>query len=154
VPNHYQAQLFASYYSLVNKHPADLTLEQRVPHIDGRSDYRYALIHYLNPEPHGGTAFYRHIPTGYERITEEKHQRYCDAFDAFHATNGVPPASYINQSSKHFEKIGEIPYKQNRLAVYPGNLLHSGSIIPEHDITSDPVTGRLTANVFLNFIPN
>ena len=152
VPPEYQTQLFESYYSLVNSAPEDLILEQRLPHVDGFDSYRFALIHYLNPEPHGGTAFYRHLPTGYERITDSNHQHYFEEFDAYHAKYGTPGPAYISQSSGHFEKIGEIPYQQNRLAVYPGNLLHSGSIISEYDISSDPIKGRLTANVFLNFI--
>ena len=152
IPSDLNTEFFPSYYSLVTSQPEELSMVQSVPHIDGADLHRYALIHYLNPEPHGGTAFYRHKPTGYERVKQEKEPSFWDSFDAFHNQHGEPEPGYINASTEHFEKIGEVPYAQNRLVLYPGNLLHSGSIIPQHDIDDNPVTGRLTANIFLNFI--
>lgn len=152
IPSNLNMEFYPSYYSLVTKQPDELSTLQSVPHIDGTQEHRYALIHYLNPSPHGGTAFYRHKPTGYERITEQQKDKFWDSFDDYHNNNGEPTANYIDSSTEHFDKIGEVPYEQNRLVLYPGNLLHSGSIIHDQDIDANPVTGRLTANIFLNFV--
>ena len=152
IPAHLNMEFYPSYYSLVSKRPNELSTLQSVPHIDGTQLHRYALIHYLNPAPHGGTAFYRHKPTGFERVTAEQEDQFWNSFDAYHEQHGEPESGYIDSSNEHFEKIGEVPYEQNRLVLYPGNLLHSGSIIAEKDIDDSPLTGRLTANIFLNFV--
>jgi hypothetical protein len=152
IPTGYKMEFFPSYYSLVTAKPSELSLEQSVPHIDGNDDYRFALIHYLNSSAHGGTAFYRHNPTGFERVNQAKEESFWRSFDHYIAQYGKPDIGYIDASTDHFQKIGEVAYQSNRLALYPGNLLHSGSIIPDKDIDSDPNIGRLTANIFVNFI--
>ncbi|MEL0068468.1 MAG: DUF6445 family protein, partial [Gammaproteobacteria bacterium] len=115
--------------------------------------YRFALLHYLNPSQHGGTAFYRHQPTGMERVYENSVDDYLASVSDYLSKHGAPEDKYIDSSNQQFEKIGEIPYVQNRMAMYPGNLLHSGTINPATDIDDSPVSGRLTANIFLNFVP-
>ena len=67
-------------------------------------------------------------------------------------THGLPPAKYIDASTDHYEIIHEIEYRPNRLVMYPGNLLHSGLVKPERDLGWDPATGRLTANLFIDFV--
>ena len=69
------------------------------------------------------------------------------------AANGLPAEKYINASDDQFELIDKIDHRPNRMAVYPGNLLHSGLIVPERDISGDPAKGRLTANMFIYFAP-
>ena len=154
IPAEYKIEFFDSYYSLVTSAPENLSVEQRIPHFDGADPYRFALLHYLNPSQHGGTAFYRHQPTGMERVFEDKADDYLSSVSNYFSENGAPADKYIDSSNQQFEKIGEIPYVQNRMAMYPGNLLHSGTINPELDIDANPVTGRLTANIFLNFVPS
>lgn len=151
IPQHYKVEFFDSYYSLVTSPPAELSVEQQIPHFDGTDTYRFALLHYLNPAPHGGTAFYHHKPSGIERVFESNVDTYLDSVSDYFQQHGAPIGKYIDNSNQQFEKIGEIPYIQNRMAMYPGNLLHSGSIFEEQDIDSDPYSGRLTANIFLNF---
>ena len=89
-----------------------------------------------------------------ERVFEDKADDYLSSVSNYFSENGAPADKYIDSSNQQFEKIGEIPYVQNRMAMYPGNLLHSGTINPELDIDANPVTGRLTANIFLNFVPS
>lgn len=153
IPQHYTVEFFDSYYSLVTTAPDKLSLEQQIPHFDGTDTYRFALLHYLNKGPHGGTAFYRHQPSDMERIVETKVDDYLLSVSKFYKHHSQNASKYIDNSTSQFQKIGEIPYAQNRLAIYPGNLLHSGSIVPALDINDDPFTGRLTANIFLNFKP-
>ena len=152
IPADYKLEFFDSYYSLVTQLPQTLSTEQQIPHFDGTDDYRLALLHYLNPSKHGGTAFYRHIPTNMERISENKAAQFLSSLDQYFEQYGMPNGHYIDSSNQQFTKIGEIPYVQNRMVIYPGNLLHSGSINPDTDICNSPVSGRLTANVFLRFV--
>jgi hypothetical protein len=151
IPAQLNPSIRAGYYSLVNTSPAKLDIKQRIPHYDGFEPYRYALLHFLNPEPHGGTAFYRHKSTGFENIYQGNEKEYWAAFDAFTLQFGEPNRDYIVKSDTQYERIAQLSYKQNRLALYPSTLLHSGIIEPKTDISSDPHTGRLTANIFLNF---
>ena len=65
--------------------------------------------------------------------------------------HGTPPARYCRGSDAHFELIHQVDYRPDRLLIYPGNLLHSGLIEPDRDLSADPARGRLTANLFLDF---
>ena len=154
IPMHYTVEFYDSYFSMVTKAPHELSVEQQIPHFDGTEAYRIALLHYLNPAPHGGTALFRHNSTGLERITENNVNAYLSSVSEYFEHKGSPQGEYISSSNSQFTRIGEIPYAQNRLAIYPGNLLHSGVINPAMDISPDLDTGRLTANIFLNFKPD
>lgn len=151
IPADHQVEFFDSYYSLVTKAPSDLSVEQQVPHFDGTEQYRFALLHYLSPHRHGGTAFYRHNDTQTERVYEDNVEQFLSSVSSHFEQHGGPVGEYIADTNSQFTKIGEIPFTQNRMAIYPGNLLHSGVINPATDIDTSPVTGRLTANVFINF---
>lgn len=140
------------YYSLVATPPGNLQLLQRIPHCDSHHKYYFAVTHYLNPHDFGGTGLYRHRPTGFEKITEERVEKYESANAAFFRANGEPPPDYFTESTDHFEFMLGIDYRPNRLVAYPGCLLHSGLIDPERDISADPATGRLTANFFFDFL--
>ncbi|MDT0595047.1 DUF6445 family protein [Glaciecola petra] len=154
IPQGHKVEFFDSYYSLVTHAPDELSLEQQIPHFDGTDTYRFALLHYLNPSQHGGTSFYKHTPSGMERVYESNVDEYLNSVSNYFQQNGEPNGQYIDSSNEQFEKIGEIPYVQNRMAIYPGNLLHSGSILGPQDIDPNPKSGRLTANIFLHFKPS
>lgn len=153
VPRSYKPRLVHQLFSLVTLQPEHLGPLQRMPHTDNRSPWYFASVHYLNPGDHGGTGFFRHRPTSFERISEDRYSSYVDAANAHMAANGPPPEKYIDASDGHFELIAEVEHQPNRMAVYPGNLLHSGLIKPDRDIDPDPAGGRLTANLFLLFTP-
>ena len=65
--------------------------------------------------------------------------------------NGEPKQEYCTSTSEHYELYHEIEYKPNRLVIYPDHLLYSTIVCPDTDINSDPQTGRLTANIFIEF---
>lgn len=140
-----------SHYSLVATPPEQLQGLQRVPHFDSTHKYFFAITHYLNPGEFAGTGLFRHRPTGFENVTEDRFQEYVRTANAFIASHGDPPAAYIAASSDHFELYERIEYQPNRLVAYPGSLLHSGLIDPARDVSSDPSSGRLTANFFIEF---
>ena len=153
IPPSARPHLVHQLFSLVTFQPEALQPLQRLPHTDNRSAYYFASVHYLNPGDHGGTGFFRHRPTGFERITDDRYESFKQAEQSHIESHGPPPEKYIDRSDDHYELFAEVEYKPNRMAIYPGNILHSGLIKPDRDIDADPATGRLTANLFFYFTP-
>ena len=153
IPSSARPHLVHQLFSLVTLPPGELEPLQRLPHTDNRSPFYFATVHYLNAGDHGGTGFFRHRPTGFERITNERYASFKDAETAHIAAQGAPADKYIDATDDHYELIADVDYQPNRMAIYPGNILHSGLIRPDRDIDADPATGRLTANLFFYFTP-
>jgi hypothetical protein len=152
IPAEYEDRLIHRVFSLITTPPEDLAVLQRVPHFDTLNTHYFATVHYLDPGMHAGTGIFRHKPTGFERISDARYQTYVQAAESHMKTHGLPAAEYIRSSTDHYELIEEIEYEANRMVIYPGNLLHSGLIRPERDINPDPSRGRLTANLFIDFV--
>jgi len=49
-----------------------------------------------------------------------------------------------------FEQIAHVPAAFNRMIVYRRNVLHSGNIAPDFAPSTDPSTGRLSINCFID----
>ncbi len=141
----------AGFFSLVATPPERLKVIQRLPHTDSRKPFFFAITHYLNPGDFAGTGLFRHRPTGFESVSEDRFNDFRLAGETFLRVYGEPPAAYINATTDHFELYHTIDYRANRLVAYRGRLLHSGLIEPTRDISANPETGRLTANLFLEF---
>ncbi len=133
-------------FCLVTKRPEELGPLQRLPHYDHTDPNFYALLHFLSPQTQGGTNFYRHRATGFERITHERSAIYALQRDRERAD---PPMAYFGDSTDEFERIAHFEAKYNRLLIYRGSLLHSGEIPDDFAFSSDPATGRLTCNIFI-----
>lgn len=150
-------ELQQAVYSLITTDPAALDLLQRLPHVDSVSVHKLALVHYLAPGVHGGTAFYQHLPTGLERLTDTTEPRYLAACQDFLTRHGVPDgypsASMQLQPGAQYQVLQKVQYQQNRLLVYPGALLHAAEVLAQ-DIQADPAIGRLTANLFFEWHAN
>jgi len=151
VPATLGQRVIQQVFSLITTPPEDLTVLQRVPHFDSLRPNYFATVHYLSPGKYAGTGIFRHRPTGFERISDARYQTYATAAESHMKTRGLPAAAYINASTDHYELVEEIEYEPNRLIVYPGNLLHSGLVCPDRDISPEPSNGRLTANLFIDF---
>lgn len=136
-------------FCLVTKRPEDLNSWQRLPHIDQVDPGHFALLHFLSPTPQGGTNFFRHRRTGFERITSEREPHYAVARKAEMLANGPPPARFFNDSDQDYERIAQFEGKYNRLLMYRGSLLHSGYIPSDFAFSPDPAQGRLTCNIFI-----
>ncbi|WP_144207933.1 DUF6445 family protein [Shewanella donghaensis] len=134
-----------NYYSLLTTQEADLSLIQTIPHFDTYQPNLIACIHYLSQYQHGGTAFYRHKSSGYEFINEVRLHEYQTT------VNGLSNSGYCGEHHPDFECYKVIPYQENRLIIFSGQLLHSSLVNPELDINDNPMTGRLTANLFIKF---
>ncbi|WP_150126079.1 DUF6445 family protein [Brevundimonas sp. LM2] len=137
-------------FSLVTLAPAQLTLAQRIPHVDTVDPLQFAILHYLCAPRLGGTAFYRHRATGYETLTPERLDPYRAVLDRELAQR-PPPAAYIDGDTPQFEQTHRVEAAFNRLVVYRSRTLHSGHLAEPHALSPDPRRGRLTANIFVTY---
>lgn len=135
-------------YAMVTAAPAALTLEQRMPHVDGLEPDRIALIHYLVPQGCDGTAFYRHRSTGFETVDQARSARYFGCLNDDLGTHGQPPPTYLDGDTPVFERIGHFDGVYNRALIYRGRLLHSGAIGASAKLPDDSAAGRLTITGF------
>lgn len=136
-------------FSIVTTPPAELTTEQRLPHVDATGADRIALIHYLSPDGGDGTAFYRHRATGFESVTDARAPSYYAALNR-EVASAPPPPSYLNGDTPLFEQVARGEARYNRAYLYRSRLLHSGAIAADAALSPDPLAGRLTVTLFLS----
>ena len=137
-------------YGIVSTPPADLSLVQRLPHVDSMSPDRIALVHYLTPRRSEGTVFFRHRATGFESIDPARGEAYLAALDAEARAGRVPDEGYVSTDTDLFERIHAVEGVFNRVVVYRSNMLHSGAITADTPLSPDPARGRLTITGFLS----
>jgi hypothetical protein len=137
-------------FSLVTQPPDALAPLQRIPHVDTTDPLQFALLHYLCPPGFGGTAFYRHLATGFEALTSGRVPAYEAARERELAELEGSPA-YITGDTPHYTQTAAFEAGFNRLIVYRSRILHSGQIHAPAAHAADPRRGRLTANIFLNY---
>jgi hypothetical protein len=154
------AQLMASVYgiikydiidagfSLVTTRPEDLQPLQTVPHFDHHDSDGFAILHYLSRKPAGGTAFYRHLGSGFETLSEDRKDAYSAARLKDAALYGVTQA-YHKGDRDGFAELAAVEARFNRAVIYPGKLLHSATLPENFNFSPDPRLGRLTGNVFV-----
>jgi hypothetical protein len=143
-------RLSMCHYSLVTTPTAQLTLPQRLPHVDTLAPEGVATIHYLFKGNLGGTAFYRHRSTGYEYLDEARGPAYWRALEIECQGSDGPGAEYINGDTPIFEQVARAEGVFNRMLVYRRNSLHSGAIDRAFVPDADPHTGRLSINSFVD----
>ena len=137
--------LIEASFSIVTTAPDALRPAQRAPHFDSTDPDYLAILHYLGGTDATGTAFYRQRSTGIERVSDANLAAFiADARGGSAASHG-----YITGDNTYFAKIAEVAAVPDRLIIYQGCLLHSGIIPPGKPLSSDPLTGRLTANFFV-----
>lgn len=137
-------------FSLVTLLPDQLAPLQRIPHIDTVDPLQFAILHYLCEPGFGGTAFYRHRATGFETLDEERNPHY-EKVRRYELAEAAP--CYIQGDTRHYLQIAAVEAAFNRLVVYRSRLLHSAQIRTPEQLSADPRSGRLTANIFLNYRP-
>lgn len=143
------ANLIECNYSLVTTPPEELRPIQRLPHFDSTDPGRIAVLHYLCPAEHGGTAFYRHRASGFETVSASRLEDYSGMIDQEVARRGIPAADYLRGDTAQFEQTYRVGALFNRLVIYRGWTLHSGLIPEGFGFDPAPRTGRLTINTFL-----
>ena len=146
-------RLSMCHYSLVTTPAAKLHILQRIPHFDSLESNGLASIHYLFKTDLGGTAFYRHRKTGFEYIDASRRDTYFRSLESENDGPDMPGPGYINGDTALFEQIAKQDGVFNRLLVYRRNSLHSGCIDPSFVPDPNPLTGRLSINSFIDFVP-
>ena len=142
--------LIDASFSVVTAPPADLTIEQRLPHVDAVQPGRIALVHYLSREDGDGTAFFRHRTSGFETIDSARSAGYLAQLNNELNEGGMPPRAYVHDDTPLFERIAEVGARYNRAVIYRSAILHSGAIRPGAPLDAAPATGRLTVTAFLS----
>jgi hypothetical protein len=140
-----------AHFSLVTTPPTELSVPQRLPHIDNTNPGQLAVLHYLCGPEHGGTSFYRHRRTGLEYVDHARSARYRQALAEDLASTGAPLPAYICGDSPLFERTASFAAAYNRLLVYRSINLHSADISPGFRFGADARSGRLTANTFFYY---
>ena len=113
------------HYSLTTTPASELKLLQRIPHFDSLEQNGLATVHYLFKRPLGGTAFYRHIKTGFESIDESRKINYLASLQSENGGPNIPQPSYINGDTALYKQIMQVDGLYNRMVVYRRNSLHS-----------------------------
>ena len=98
-----------------------------------------------------GTALYRHKPTGFEYVDEQRYTPYMESIEQRYPSESHYPEGYINGSTDCFEEVASFDAVFNRLLMYRGTSLHSGKIGKDYNFDPSPATGRLTLTSFFEF---
>ena len=138
-----------AYYSLVTTAPAELAPIQRLPHFDGVEPRRIAVLLFLGHGAQGGTAFYRQRETGFESVDAARLDRFKEVLADGVRRHGMPEPAYIAGDTPLYEQVAVQPGAFNRALIYPGNTLHCAYLPPGVALSTDPLHGRLTLNLFL-----
>jgi hypothetical protein len=141
-----------SAFSIVNTQVEKLRPIQMLPHFDTAIENQYAIVHFLCDAKHGGTSFYQHKKSGFERINEQRFNKYATTLKNEAVAEKLHEnPQYIDDDNKLFKQIHTVEARMNRAIIYPSNLLHSGDIHPEEGLLSSPKNGRLTISSFFVF---
>ncbi|QOL24560.1 hypothetical protein LP316_09330 [Thalassotalea sp. LPB0316] len=151
IPKNKQLKVLDTYYSMITLDESELSLLQRLPHFDSTHEHYFAVLHYLNEQPHGGTGLFRHKATGFESIDDQRIEHYLSICQQEIEDFGEPKQGYPNQSTAQFDCYYQIEYKANRVVIYPGKLLHSTMVDVDKDVTSQLELARLTSNIFIEY---
>jgi hypothetical protein len=148
-PKATELRMLMSAYSIATTKTAELRPIQMLPHFDTVEPMQLAMVHYLCGKEQGGTSFYRHNETGFERITAVRLPGYAQGLkQQAKAARLHEKPGYMNGSTPLFERMEQVEAQFNRAVIYPGNLLHSGDI-QSATLSADPDIGRLTISSFL-----
>jgi len=142
--------IIMSAFSIATTPEQNLRPIQTIPHFDSPDPLQYALVHYLCDQQYGGTSFYQHNATGFERITEAKVASYGRTIKQQAIAEQLhKQPKYINGDTRLFTRIQQVEASFNRAIIYPSNLLHSGNIQAHLGLKPSPQHGRLTISSFL-----
>jgi hypothetical protein len=147
IPQRQQFRLDSSF-SLVTEPPAQLRHNQRVPHIDRSGPFDLAMVHYLCGSEFGGTHFFRHRSTGFQRITEAREEAFNAKLNE-EMNQQILPSGFPSDEHPLFDRVATVEAAFNRLIIYRAGILHSPAIPFGALYSPDPRRGRLTMTSFL-----
>lgn len=151
IPQSLQPLPLDNYFSLITKRNGELNYAQTIPHFDTNNPYQIAMVHYLNEGEHGGTSFYRHAPTQWEYVDSARRDEYLSSVNQYISHRPNYPLDYCTPRHGLFDCYKTVEYKENRLIIFNGFMLHSTEVDVDRDVDNNPATGRLTANFFIRF---
>ncbi len=143
-------QLLQSAFAISTLPVKKLRPIQMLPHFDSVEPLQWAMVHYLCDASFGGTSFYQHRHTGYERIDASRLVHYSSVLkvQAQAAQLHLNPAYHVGDSPL-FHCLHQVPVRFNRAILYPANLLHSGDIDASRQHGACPSAARLTISNFI-----
>ncbi len=151
----YMAQVFAiaptvqvtahGFFALATLTPDRLHPMQKIPHQDAANPDRLGMVHYLCRGAQGGTGFYRHRTTGFESVDAARREIFAPV--VVEEALRREAAGENDRAMPDYEMTGSVEAVFNRLIVYRAHMLHAG-LLTESTLSDDPLTGRLTANIF------
>ncbi len=147
IPQQQEFRLDSSF-SMVTEPSRNLRHNQRVPHIDRTGPYDLAMVHYLCAAEFGGTHFFRHKGTGFQRLDAARQVTFNEMLNR-EMNEQVLPAGFPDDAHPLFDRIATVNAAFDRLAVYRASVLHSPAIPPDAHYSDDPRSGRLTLTSFL-----
>lgn len=139
-------------FQMMTSAPRQLHPRQLTPHTDCASTEMIGTVHYLCRPGFRGTGFYRHNRTGFEIITAARVAAYEASLAQDLAAH--PPEAFIDGDTPIFSRIGQYDAVFNRIILFRGAVLHSGGVDAAGDPAPHPTSGRLTANMFVQFAAN
>lgn len=137
-----------SSFAMITHIPDELRHYQRVPHVDRTGPVDLAMVHYLCAGSFGGTNFFTHRSTGWQRITDGRKSDYNKALNA-EMNRQILPNGFPAPGHPLFDHLGTVEAAFNRLVVYRAGVLHSPAIERHARYSADPSEGRLTVTSFL-----
>lgn len=138
----------ASSYSVISFQPEHLSQAQSLPHYDSTPDKNLAIVVYLCDETWGGTRFYRHRSTGFERVSTDRSEAYNLRLGQ-ELLHGPPIRGYPDAAHPLFDVVYEVEARFNRLVLYRSRALHSAIIANANRHVENAFTGRLTLTSFI-----
>ena len=142
-------EILRSYFSIATTAPHQLSLPQRIPHTDAYDDHQIAMLHFLNHEDLGGTAFFRHRSTGFETVNAQRVEAFHESLAADFRRLGEPEPAYIGAESPLFERTHVCSHRYNRAIVYRGKLLHCADLSRVPHLPESVDEGRLPIATFV-----
>lgn len=143
-----QKLAMSSAFAMVTKASDELAHNQRVPHVDRCGPHDLALVHYLCPAKFGGTAFFVHRQSGFQRLHGEREAIHAGMLHREMNTR-VLEARFPGPDHPFYEQVAVAEAVFDRLIVYRSSILHSPAISPGTVFNDDPRNGRLTIASFL-----
>lgn len=137
-------------FSIVTTRPGQLRAAHLLPHIDSPNPRRLALLHFLGRGAMGGTAFFRQDATGFERVAMANSRAYRQQRRLDLERLGDLKCFPARQTPGYSE-IAHLEARFNRLIIYRTWSLHSAVIPDTFQFSDNPRSGRLTANIFIEY---
>lgn len=137
-----------SSFAMVTGVPNELRNYQRVPHVDRSGPTDLAMVHYLCDGHFGGTSFFQHRATGWQRLDGPRELEYNAALTK-EMNQAVLPNGFPAADHPLYNHLGAVEAAFNRLVVYRAGQLHSPAIQRDARFSTDPRKGRLTVTSFL-----